>query len=67
MRGRRHLDEVTTAQEAADMLSISQTQMLMEMFGTNPGSCLYQESNIQVRFNITETFYSSPPDPCEFE
>ena len=64
-RGRRRLDEVTTAQEAAEMLGISQTQMVMEMFGSNPGSCLYQASDIQVRFNVTQTFYTSPPDPCE--
>lgn len=66
-RGRRQLDEIKTAQEAAEMLSLSQTQMLRAMFGTNPGSCLYQDSEVQVTFNITETFYKSPPDPCEFE
>ena len=67
MRGRRLLDELTTAQEAAEMLGISQTQMLMEMFGSNPRSCLYQAFDIQVRFNVTETFYTSPNDPCEIQ
>jgi hypothetical protein len=60
----RKLNELRVAEESAKLAAANLTSLFITTYGNLPGSCLYQDSAINVNVTVNEGT-ENPEDPCD--